>query len=257
MNNNIIRKLLSLAMIFVLNITYLTYAYASSGGSSGGGGGSATIVIPIMKDYTVTGTVYLPDGQAAPAGGIDVFCTFGGVSFDKTSSPAESFSEGGAFFYTGTAAADYILAAVIPEGQNSVQYEHSFKIAESYSAFYGKFSVYDNKGINVSNQIVLSTIGIIKSNKTDYSNIDVYLEEKTAEINGTVNLPENLLLSDNLEVLISAKNDYEEFQTKVNILSGSNSANYTLNVISNSEYTLSYSVVESFKSGLQPIKTGQ
>ena len=121
----------------------------SSGGSVGGGGSSGSgssgrYIVPVsVKEYNVSGTIYLPSGATAPKGGLKIYGGFGGVSYSEIKLASVSSDE----YFEEESTVDYEsveIIATIPEGQNYVNYSATCTISSSYNGIYGKFWIYDN-----------------------------------------------------------------------------------------------------------------
>lgn len=282
------KKILSIFLAVIFSLTALVTTYADSlqnsssvstgesvsSGSSGGGGSSSgppVISTPAYNTYTAKGTIFLPYDMVAPKGGIDVYCAFGGVSFDEpntmsavspeeeiinspNSSNGENSDSRHLDFYREWNEREYEkydIAATIPEGKNHISYTYTFKINPNYKAFYGKFW---STSSALSNQVIFSNVAFLSANKSEYNNINVSLNEADTRLNYSISLSE--ALDSDMEVYIIAKNNYEEYITKTVLQNGSTSADSYINVSPYSDYELSYYVPKSKDSTLQRIQHG-
>lgn len=200
---------------------------STSGGSSGGGWSAPSQTISVsMSEFTAKGTISLPDGFTAPAGGLKVYGGFGGVTFQDISLTSVMN------YYTGTNIADDVtveyekvdVVAVIPQGKSSITFEKAFSIASASDAFYGEFWIYDTDvsstdGQNyLSNKMVMSNVTRIKANQQDYTGVNVTLESAETKFDYQIVFDDRLKTErPNQTIFVVADDGYDKYITKQSV----------------------------------------
>ncbi len=230
-----------------------------SGGSPGvSSGGSVSKPVEVIKEYTISGTIYLPSGMTAPEGGLKIYGGFGGVSFSEVNTASLSSTED---YIEEESTIDYEnseVIAIIPEGQNYVSYNTTCNIASSYNGIYGKFWVYDNVtigNVTISNKQTISNIIQLKADVYNYANLNCILNSATTTATYTITC-NNDLASENIatDVYVIADNGYDKYISKVNY--DNSSVSGVLNLESSGTYTLYYYTPSSLDLSLQKLDKG-
>ncbi|MDD6484464.1 MAG: hypothetical protein PUF72_07810 [Clostridiales bacterium] len=228
-----------IAAIFMISTFVPVYAEdtasSSGGGASSGGvdggvgggvasGGGGIIGVPSFPAYVemskikAKGTICLPDGFAAPDGGLQIYGGFGSVELNSISA-ASVFSADSTEDTTEYEKIDVI--ATIPAGENSVEFEKTFEISSSADGFYGRFWIYDTNVISqdgeryISNKMSVSNIIKLKANKNEYSDINVTLSEAENKIDYSITFDEALKdEAPQQSVFVIADDGYDKYITR-------------------------------------------
>jgi len=222
-------------------INGMTYYENLAGPVDVSSGDAEGIDLELMPARIISGTISLPDGDTAPAGGVKVYII---TENDSGSSV-------------------YGSSVTIPEGKNSAKYSIPVSVDKESAEYivqysfsnedygYGKFGYYSREGTRAS----YSSADYIDVSSGDVEGIN--LEILTANtISGIILLPESYLTLDgSVKINIDAINYEDAFLygrfidsifTTVNMTEGQNTAEYSLAVpvdsVSKSEYIIRYSI---------------
>lgn len=178
-------------------------------------------------ERSISGTVSLPQGIVAPKGGLNFSVWAHGKSDFKT------------------------IMITIPEGKNSLAYNIRVKAGSDYAVYYyiPAISGYESKGY------YNSTLGTVKTEEfaghidvilNDASNINLVIQ-KGSTLYGNITLPKgDIAPNGGLIVTVKAENAKNTQSKSFTIEEGQNSVQYSMNVIPDDGYTLSYFIPAKF-----------
>lgn len=268
-----IKRLFIIVLTILLSLSIVPVSAKSinsSSGSSGSGGGSSgggSYSIPVsvsMSEFTAKGTIYLPDGFVAPAGGIDIYGGFGGVTFQDisllsvaSSNVEESIIDDETIEYEKAE-----VIATIPQGKSGVSFEKTFSIASDSDAFYGEFWVYNTDILSndgrkyLSNKMSISNITRIKSNKYNYANVNVTMEFAENSIDYKLIFDDKLKSEKpNQTIFVIADDGYDKYITKQSFTRCDGEISGIVRT-GNEEYELKYYIPSTNLIENQKITTG-
>lgn len=230
-----------------------------SGGVDGGGGGGVSVVVSApLKEYNVSGTIYLPSGVTAPKGGLKIYGGFGGVSYSEiklASVPSDEYiEEEPTVNYEGVK-----IIATIPQGQNYVNYSATCTMSSSYDGIYGKFWIYDNVTLGnrtLSNKQTLSAPVNLKAGIYEYSNINCTLNFATTATPYSITC-DDALSSESIDtdVYVIADDGYDKYISRTRY-TGNSPVNGVINIEDSGNYTLYYYIPSSTAMNLQKLDKG-
>lgn len=193
-----------------------------------------TIGYTLAEAKVISGTLSLPEGKAAPAGGIHAWI----------------------FVEKNDGEKGYGTEVFIPEGAGSAEY--TLPVLKEYTGYMLQYWV-DGNGNNYVNHGYYSAAGTVFTADTadnftgtgeDMANMNIVLVEGT-RISGTVVLPAGIENTDDISIYIEAKkagnaNDDIIVGYEVIIPANSDSAQYSLIVPKESGYTVSYTADDKY-----------
>lgn len=249
--------------LFCIPVSASSSSASSGSGISGGGGFAGSVSTPVqvaLAEYTVSGTIYLPGEMTAPEGGLKIYGGFGGVKLDEVAALSSVVSADAVEIDNTIKYEDYTVVAVIPEGKNYVTYSQKCKIAATYDGIYGKFWIYDSfssGGSALSNKQTVSGIVKIKADVYEYKGLNCVFDSATQCVEYTITC-DDVLKNENIctDVYVIADDGYDKYVSRVNISNGSDIAGGTLNLETDTEYTLYYYIPDSDDIKLQKLDKG-
>ena len=230
--------------IFVLSITAFassSVAKPSSGGASSGGGSSSggsgggsskpiTSVFPYTK-RTFQGTVYLPEGQVAPEGGLAFT-----INFPVVSSANISYGAG------TVGVSEPVTVLSIPSGENKVSYSINKYIRNDTESIVVQVLLQDNPDEKF---LYGNTSSVINIDSSDVFVADVHIAYPDSKLKGCFTLGENAeLLSEKASVNISLTdtNDIEVYNKTYTLPINTRSIDFDIPAKQGEKYTLKYRV---------------
>lgn len=203
----------------------------SSGGGGGGGsssGGTAVSVFP-YTEYNFQGTIYLPEGEVAPEGGIEFE-----ISFPVVSSSNVSYGSG----TVGISQPVTVLS--IPSGESSVSYNIDRYIRNDTESIAVKVLLHHNPN---EKYLYGNFSEVIEISSSKNIIADVHIQFPNSYINGCFSLGEKAEpLSEKLSVEINLSNTdgIKVYSQVITLPSGELDVDFKIPVKQGEEYNLTY-----------------
>jgi len=243
--------ILTLTVILMLSVTVFADSVSSpsGGGSSANGGGSssgsisggssggaAPSVFP-YTEYTITGSISLPNGEVAPEEGITLTLTH--VVIDKTD---VSYGAG------MVSISQHAETLYIEAGENSVDYTIRRYIIDSAETIACKIVLKDNPQ---NKYLQMNFSDEIKIDNEENITADIYVKHPESFINGRYELNDESVLSEDLSFrlkLYKYREGIVAYSKLYTLPAGSDSVAFSIPAEINTNYILSY---ETMADGLE------